>query len=232
MADTNETITDIIAEMRFHGQQNIDAEKDKPEYGILTVEGRIAQNYADRLEAAHRREADSIHRAMVILAGIEMPDAENPPGLWTALEDAYNALSDALGTDGDTTADEEEAKSTGRHFVIRPSGDRAKLREALEHMVRAETYGSMERDDLCGRCLEKMFARCKHDGTCWVDKAITALAAPPRNCDAMDWRTAWKMWREKFHHETPVGYSAVVKGTEAFMDWFTAPATEQEGGAK
>jgi hypothetical protein len=24
----------------------------------------------------------------------------------------------------------------------------------------------------------------------------------------------------------------VVKGTEAFMDWFTAPATEQEGGAK
>ena len=55
MAD-NETIADIIAEMRFHGQQNIDAEKDKPEYGILTVEGRITQNYADRLDAAHKRE--------------------------------------------------------------------------------------------------------------------------------------------------------------------------------
>lgn len=56
MADTHETSADIFAEMRFHGQQNIDAEKDKPEYGILTVEGRITQNYADRLEAALRRE--------------------------------------------------------------------------------------------------------------------------------------------------------------------------------
>lgn len=63
-------------------------------------------------------------------------------------------------------------------------------------------------------------------------KVNAALAAPPRNCDAMDWRTAWKIWREKFHPETPVGYSAVVKGTEAFMDWFTAPAAETEGGAK
>ena len=62
--------------------------------------------------------------------------------------------------------------------------------------------------------------------------AKAALAEPPRNCDVMDWRTAWKIWREKFHPETPVGYSAVVKGTEAFMDWFAAPATEQEGGAK
>lgn len=56
MSDTNETIADIIAEMRFHAQQNIDAEKDKPEYGFLTVEGRSTQSYADRLEAAHKRE--------------------------------------------------------------------------------------------------------------------------------------------------------------------------------
>ena len=56
MSDTNETIADIIAEMRFHAQQNIDAEKDKPEYGFLTVEGRSIQSYADRLEAAHKRE--------------------------------------------------------------------------------------------------------------------------------------------------------------------------------
>ena len=57
MAATNDTIADIIEEMRFHGQQNIDVEKDKPEYGILTMEGRIAQNYADRLDAAHKRES-------------------------------------------------------------------------------------------------------------------------------------------------------------------------------
>ena len=56
MIDTHETSADIIAEMRFHGQLNIDAEKDKPEYGILTVEGRIILSYADRFDAANKRE--------------------------------------------------------------------------------------------------------------------------------------------------------------------------------
>ena len=60
--EDNETIADIIAEMRFHGQQNIDAEKDKPEYGFLTVEGRSIQSYADRLEAAHKREIEDAER--------------------------------------------------------------------------------------------------------------------------------------------------------------------------
>lgn len=100
-----------------------------------TLRGRfldeIFEAYADRLEAALKRGVDSIHRAMVLIAGIEMENPENPPRLWTALEDAYNALSDALGTDGDTTADEEEAKATGRHFVVKPYGSAAALREAL-----------------------------------------------------------------------------------------------------
>ena len=56
------THAEIIAEMRFHGQQNIDAEKDKPEYGILTVEGRITQNYAAELDAAHKREVEDAER--------------------------------------------------------------------------------------------------------------------------------------------------------------------------
>lgn len=180
MAKENETIVDIIAEMRFHGQQNIEAEKDKPEYGILTMEGRITQNYADRLEAAHKRGVDSIHRAMVILAGIEMPDHDYPPKLWTALEDAYDALSDALGTDGETTADEEEAKANGRHFVIQPRGDVAKLREALvsvkksiDDMGAASLNGDpevllMSLTQVCARLSARIEA---------------ALAAPPRNCD-------------------------------------------------
>lgn len=62
-------------------------------------------------------------------------------------------------------------------------GNQHKMREALVAMVEAETDGSMERDYLCGRCLEKIWDRCKHDGSCWVDKVINALAAPPRNCD-------------------------------------------------
>lgn len=76
-----ETIADITAEMRFHGQQNIDAEKDKPEYGILTVEGRIAQDYADRLEAAHKREKAAIEADALAVGGIvgaSRATAENP----------------------------------------------------------------------------------------------------------------------------------------------------------
>ena len=73
MAKENETIADIIAEMRFHGQLNIDAEKTKPEFGILTEEGRITQNYADRLEAAHRREIDVLkQRCAELNAEVEL----------------------------------------------------------------------------------------------------------------------------------------------------------------
>lgn len=68
-----ETVADIIVEERFHGQQNIEAEKDKPEYGILTMEGRITQNYADRLEAAHKREITILRDALAeVVASIEV----------------------------------------------------------------------------------------------------------------------------------------------------------------
>lgn len=62
-------------------------------------------------------------------------------------------------------------------------GDAAKLREAVVAMVNSETMGYNDRDTLCGRCINKLHGKCKHDGSCWVDKIMTALAAPPRNCD-------------------------------------------------
>ena len=118
MAD-NETTTDIIAWLR------------KPREGENAYLTLWRDEIADRLDAAHKRETDCIHRAMVLIAGIEMESPEDPPRLWTALEDAYDALSDALETDGDTAADEDEAKATGRHFVVKPSGNPAAMREAL-----------------------------------------------------------------------------------------------------
>jgi hypothetical protein len=105
-----------------------------------------------------------------------------------------------------------------------------KLRDALIE-ARRFVFAAMQgqRDILVNDGINEPYVIKPKDTLSKID---AALAAPPRNCDAMDWRTAWKIWREKFHPETPVGYSAVVKGTEAFMDWFTAPATEKEGGAK
>ena len=129
-----------------------------------------------------------------------------------------NPISDGvIAINGRSIADRLEAAHK------RERGDCAKLREALENMVRAETYGSMKRDDLCGLCLEKMFARCKHDGTCWVDKAITALAAPPRNCDVYDsYGDAIRAFEDDENAE----------GYEDMAEWLFAPATEKEGGAK
>lgn len=77
----------------------------------------------------------------------------------------------------------------------KPVGNAAAMREALVDMVEAETEGSMDRDDLCGRCFEKMWNSCKHDGSCWVDKVINALSAPARNCDLYDdAETARQAW--------------------------------------
>ena len=109
-----ETISDIVAEMRVDNP----IEYYPAEYGGGVIPNRT-RDLADRIEAIGKRKMDSIRRAMVLIAGIEMEDPENPPRLWTALEDAYDALSNALGTDGDTSADVEEAKAIGRHFVVK-----------------------------------------------------------------------------------------------------------------
>ena len=109
MAD-NETIADIIAEMRFHGQQNIDAEKDKPEYGILTVEGGITLNCADRLEAAHKHEVDALkQRCAELVAEV------------AAKDEVIKRLNDAIAEE-----QRRQMATTEKSLVV---GDCAKLRE-------------------------------------------------------------------------------------------------------
>lgn len=92
---------------------------------------------------------------------------------------------DALGYEINDVV--EAAESLGKNEpVANPdtSGNAAAMREALVAMVKSETDGTMERDDLCGRCMSKatMGGDCKHDGSCWVDKVMAALAASPSNC--------------------------------------------------
>ncbi len=55
-------------------------------------------------------------------------------------------------------------------------------------------------------------------------KSRTALAKPPRNCDIMDWRTAWAKWRTELHTQKPCGYAEVVSGTKQFLDWYMSEA--------
>lgn len=152
-------IKDIIAEMR----------KDMPRVVDAKV---ILRNYADRIEAAHKRKVDRIHQAMVLIAGIEIENSQYPPRLWTALEDAYDALCDALGTDGDTSSDVEEAKAIGRHFVVKSIGNAAKMREALKCIDNIAKY--LEAGTI--RDVQHAYRNIQ-------DRVRIALSTPARNCD-------------------------------------------------
>ena len=192
-----ETIADIVAEMRNEGHAGDES--------CLEWVGAKIRGYADRIEAAERRRADSIHRAMVIIAGIEMEDSENPPRLWTALEDAYDALSDALGTDGETTADMEEANATGRSFVVKPYGNAAKMREALSDACYAMFNFLKTQNGGYGEMAKAL------------DKAKAALAVPPRNCDRPECATS-KAAQDVWSREDG--------GKTAYYEWLLATYTE------
>ena len=144
MASNNETVAKIVREMRVY------AKNSKVNGGEVDVWNWLA-DYADRIEAAHKRMADCIHLAMVIIAGIEMENSDDPPRLWTALEDAYDALSYAMGTDGETTADVEEAKTSGRYFVVKSFCNAANMRYSEELRECLKEAISASRID-CGIC--------------------------------------------------------------------------------
>ena len=168
----HETISDIVREMRNLGLLD-EKSTDKIPRALQALGLRT---YADRIEAAEKRKVDSIHRAMVIIAGIEMENSDYPPRLWTALEDAYDALSDALGTYGETTADEEEAKATVRHFVVKSYGNAAKMREALEAVVKVGYPHNFQKE------APHIRAYC-YEITTAIKKCFAALSSSPRNCD-------------------------------------------------
>ena len=60
-----------------------------------------------------------------------------------------------------------------------------------------------------------------------LNAVSTALSAPPRNCDIMDWRTAWAKWLTECHPQKPYGYAEALSGTEQFMDWYMSEAKEE-----
>lgn len=249
MAKENETIADIIAEKRreadyieetARGLLKAGENYDGIAYTESDLESALdlaetKRKKADRLEAALRRELETKDSVIQTLSAARDDELDRHRREIDALKqrrtelNAEVAAKDAVIMRLNDAIAEEQKRQLATTENPSAVGDAAKLREALENMVRAETHGSMERDDLCGRCLEKMFARCNHDGTCWVDKAITALAAPPRNCDRF--ASAEEAWDA--YDEWVESYRSKGK-TEPFNEfgWLFAPAPEKEGGAK
>lgn len=136
MADTNETVADIIAEMR----------------GIRV---REFQDYADRLDAAHKREVDALNE--------QIADLRQQRDLWSK------------------RAAELVEKCNEHYAKLKQVGNAAKLREAAVKIIgylepiRKWTMPTQEN----GTELTALFAAV--DTVYQMAKA--ALAAPPRNCD-------------------------------------------------
>lgn len=225
MDKKQKTVADIVAEMRGFKRYAASDSRD-----CRYVAYWLYQTFADRIEAAQKRERDSIHRAMVLIAGIEMEDSEAPPRLWTALEDAYDALSDALGTDGDATADMAEAEATGRHFVVKSSRNGAKMREALEYVLHFDATDEAATEDGLTDA-ERIAEYADHITEC-QKKANAALSAPPRNCDV---GTAEEQFR-RYHKFCMDGHGCsrcrvgIFAGAGCSLAWAQMPY--KDGGEK
>ena len=95
------------------------------------------------------------------------------------------------------------------------------MREALVLMVKNETDGTMERDVLCGRCLSRF--DCKHDGSCWVDKVMSALALPRRNCEVGTAEEQYLRYNE-FCRST---YGCYITSPNIVLEWSQMPYEEE-----
>ena len=143
--ENNETIADIVAEMRIFKCRNL-------ETGELNLCNAIANYFADRLEAAWKREAKAIATENAVLPAVCITN--------------------------------------------KPTGNAAAMREALEYLL--------EERDILDFCHNNLGSKTWED---WdkvyrvlrkvIEKAMRAIAAPPRNCDApyADEHKLWMRWQ-------------------------------------
>lgn len=102
-----------------------------------------------------------------------------------------------------------------------------RMREALEAVARQESapVEGIDRDAMCGRCTHAkiMFDDCKHNGSCWVDKVVNALKAPPRNCDRF--ATAKEATEAYLREVVPTSNTPLWK----MVEWLFDTAEKQQG---
>ena len=152
MAKENETIADIVAEMRGDGHTG---PADALEWVRIKLE-----HYADRLDAAHKRELDALKQRCAEL------DAEV-----AAKDEVIKRLNDAIS--------EEQRRKMATAENPSAVGDAAKLREALcEILSYIESFHKYITPGK-GKKLTALFAVADTIR----GKTKAALAAPPRNCD-------------------------------------------------
>ena len=152
------------------------------------------------------KTVDNILRGMRRLADeAERGDCYDLRGLGTdSLRSYADLIEEAMKRELEATRDKSSQV-----------GNAAAMREALEALV-----GVIDKCDSG----DPLWWHIGAKGVKPLKDARAALSAPPRNCDIMDWRTAWAKWRTECHPQKPCGYAEVVSGTEQFMDWYMSEA--------
>ena len=117
----------------------------------------------------------------------------------------------------------EDARANATHKDSLAVGNTAAMREALED-ARRFVSASTQRTDRDLLIMDEKRGAYVLTPKETLIKIDAALSSPPRNCDIMDWRTAWAKWRTECHPQKPCGYAEVVSGTEQFMDWYMSEA--------
>jgi hypothetical protein len=101
------------------------------------------------------------------------------------------------------------------------------LRQALDEDAIAKLVGNTYKIRKALETISKCDISKEEDCYTLYRVCEDALSAPPRNCDVMDWRTAWAKWRTELHTQKPCGYAEALSGTEQFMDWYISEAKEE-----
>ena len=221
--ENQETIADITKEMRHVCHNPTLGVKTNREKSLEKFLKDMLLEYVCRIEAAYKRLAIPTPEQWTEIArqGAEIADLKREnDALKREREDGADAAQ-ICGEIGEMIGREAACHQpvTDCHGL----GNAAKMREALED-ARRFVSASAQRTDRDLLIMDEKRGAYVLTPKETLIKIDAALSAPPRNCDIMDWRTAWAKWRTECHPQKPCGYAEVVSGTEQFMDWYMSEA--------
>ena len=175
MSEKQEAIADIIAEIRRDANVH------------CSIPTKYLNAYADRLEAALKRELESMSgNAAKLREDLGSLECQVKP---LSLDDAISHADEVAG-DCSTSCKREHKQLADwlRELKNRRngSGDAAKLREALKLAIRMSEWCGAETDDPLTCCeLNCIYQKEPHGEAgkkCPWKKIRAALSTPPRNC--------------------------------------------------
>lgn len=226
----NETIADIIARKR-----RLAAEMEKT-LGDQHSSVEMLKDDADRLEAAYKRELDGLKKQVADLQRqLPKPDPNWRDICAKCFENGATEPPDCKYY----TEDGCMSPIPDQHPLIQV-GDCAKLREVLLQVIRSMELESghmcteKKRLGMHGQTQEDLCKGCRaRNAECWTmtlkRECEAALAAPPRNCDALtaDERTHKfiEKW-EKAHGESIDGKTIIY--LSSFSRWLQLPCEGEE----